>query len=139
MKIFLDANILVTVLCNEYPLFTSCARVLSLADNSRFIVCTSPLSLAIGFYFAEKKSGSSQARKKIAVLSEKLQITEIEAATVQSTNANSAIEDFEDGLQYYSAQKYGCTCIVTEDKRGFYFSEIEVLSAIDFLNIHVIK
>ena len=29
MRIFLDANILVTVLCNEYPRFTYCSRVLS--------------------------------------------------------------------------------------------------------------
>lgn len=47
MRIFLDANIPVTVLCNEYPLFTACSRVLSLCDNTRFQVYTSPLCLAI--------------------------------------------------------------------------------------------
>lgn len=34
-RLFLDANILVTVLCNEYPRFGACARVLSLADDKR--------------------------------------------------------------------------------------------------------
>ena len=64
-RIFLDANVLVTVLCNEYPRFTACARLLSLADDPRFEVYTSPLCLAIGAYFAEKKSGRKMAREKI--------------------------------------------------------------------------
>ncbi len=57
MKVFLDANILVAVLNKEYPLFSSAARNLSLADNSRFDLCTSRLYLAIVFYFSGKKSG----------------------------------------------------------------------------------
>lgn len=58
-RIFLDANILVKVLCNEYPKFTECARVLSLADDKRFEVYTSPLCLAIAGHFARKKGARS--------------------------------------------------------------------------------
>ena len=65
MRIFIDANILVTVLCNEYPQFAFCARILSLCDNKKFEVFSSPLCLAIAYYFAEKKNGHSLARKKI--------------------------------------------------------------------------
>jgi predicted nucleic acid-binding protein len=71
-RIFLDANVLVTVLCNEYPNYPACARVLSLADDPRFEVYTSPLCLAIGAYFAEKKSGRRVAKKKAALLADKL-------------------------------------------------------------------
>jgi len=65
MKIFLDANILVAVLNKEYPLFSLAARILSMVDDKRFSVYTSPLCLAIAFYFAEKKSGTAAAMKKI--------------------------------------------------------------------------
>jgi predicted nucleic acid-binding protein len=139
MKIFLDANILVAVLCNEYPLFTYCARILSLADNPDFEVYTSPLCLAIGYYFAEKKSGSALARKKIALLSEKLSITSMDGETVKKAAGNKAIRDFEDGMQYYSLVRSKCKCIVTQDKKDFYFSEIEVLNAEEFLLKHVAK
>ena len=54
MRIFLDANILVSVLNKEYPLFSYSARIISLADNKKFTVYTSPICLAIAFYFAEK-------------------------------------------------------------------------------------
>ena len=77
MRIFLDANILVSVLNKEYPLFPYTARILSLADSRRFTVYTSPIYLAIAFYFAEKKSGTQLAKKKIEIMSSKLSITGI--------------------------------------------------------------
>jgi len=139
MRVFLDANILVAVLCNEYPFFTYCARVLSLADNPKFEVYTSPLCLAIAFYFAEKKNGNELARKKIGLLGEKLSITMVDESVVSKTNKNKSIHDFEDGLQYYSALHSKCKCIVTQDKDDFYFSEIEVLDAEAFLLAHAVK
>ncbi len=139
MRIFLDANILVAVLCNEYPLFTHCARILSLADNPKFEVFTSPLCLAIGFYFAEKKSGTQLAKRKISLLSEKLGISLMNEEVVLKAVRNKSIEDFEDGLQYYSAVNSKCKCIITEDKNDFYFSEIEILSAEEFLLEYAVR
>jgi predicted nucleic acid-binding protein len=133
MKIFLDANILVSVLNKEYPLFSYSSRVLSLTDNKKFTVFTSPLCLAIAFYFAEKKSGSTQAREKINLLAEKLHFTTVGPKTIDAVRKNRNIHDVEDGLQYYSALESGCKCIITEDREDFYFSEIKVVSARQFL------
>ena len=63
MRIFLDANILVSVLNKEYPLFTYTSRIISLADKKKFTLFTSPVCLAIAFYFAEKKYKSISAKK----------------------------------------------------------------------------
>ena len=137
-RIFLDANILVTVLCNEYPRFSFCARVLSLCDDKRFEVYTSPLCLAIGTHYSKKKNGNREAKKKIALLAKKLKVTTVDQEAVRLTVANKKIEDFEDGLEYYSAEKAKCTCIVTYDRDDFHFSEMEVLDAEDFLVRHVL-
>lgn len=137
MKIFLDANVLVSVLNKEYPLFTYSSRILSLVDNSKFKVYTSPLCLAIAFYFAEKKNGNAMARKKITLLTEKLLFTSIDEKTVFEVEKNKKIHDFEDGLQYYSALQKECKYIITEDLDDFYFSEIEVLNSRAFLEQHV--
>lgn len=137
MKIFLDANVLVSVLNKEVPVFSYSSRVLSLTDNSKFKVYTSPLCLAIAFYFAEKKSGNTHARTKINLLAEKLQFTTIGPKTVAEVRGNKKIHDVEDGLQYYSAIDAGCKCIVTEDKKDFYFSDIEVLSSRSYLEKYV--
>ena len=132
MKVFADANILVSVLNKEYPSFTHNARILSLADTPRFRVFTSPVCLAIAFYFAEKKYRSAAAKQKIHLLCQHIEIAEISQTAVRSALSDPAVKDFEDGLEYYSALDAGCDCIVTEDTGDFYFSKIEVLSGLDF-------
>lgn len=139
MKLFLDANILVSVLNKEYPLFTYSSRVLSLASNTSFQVYTSPICLAIAFYFAEKKNGTLVAKKKLEILSDKLNIAAADAAAVRKTIQNKAIRDFEDGLEYYSAESVKCKCIVSEDADDFFFSDIEVLDSRSFLEKYLMK
>jgi predicted nucleic acid-binding protein len=133
MNIFLDANILVSVVNKEYPLFSHTSRILSLADSSRFKLFTSPVCLAIAFYFAEKKHKAS-AKKKIGILADHLHIAECSKSCIQKAIANAAVKDFEDGLEYYAALESKCSCIITEDKDDFYFSDIEVLDSISFYN-----
>lgn len=139
MKIFLDANILVSVLNKEYPLFQFTSRILSLNQNSKFKLSTSPLCLAIAFYFAEKKSKAAVAKKKIDLLVQNLNIAGNCAGAVNLALKNTSVHDFEDGLEYYAAIENGCTCIITEDVHDFYFSEIEVLSSKDFFLKHLAR
>ena len=139
MRIFLDANIIVSVLNKEYPVFANSSRILSLVDDSRFQGYTSPTCLAIAFYFAEKKSGTAMAKKKIELLSNKMKITPTDRNTVIQTVKNQEIHDFEDGLEYYSALRQKCKCIVTEDTNDYYFSKIEVLNSERFLSKFVFK
>lgn len=132
MKVFLDANILVSVLNKEYPLFSVTSRIISLSDRNNFILCTSPVCLAIAFYFAEKKFKSIKAKNKIQLLCEHIHITTVNESAVFKTLQTPAINDFEDGLEYYSAVESKCDCIITEDIDDFYFSKIEVLRSEEF-------
>ena len=138
MKVFLDANVLISVLNKEYPVFTYSSRVLSLTDNSRYQMFTSPICLAIAFYFAEKKSGTLAAREKLNILAQKLHFTLVGPKAVEAVIKNKKIHDLEDGLQYYSALESGCKCIVTEDLSDFYFSEIEVLTSRAFFENYIL-
>ncbi len=133
MRIFLDANILVSILNKEYPLFTYSARVLSLADNTKFEIYTSPICLAIAFYFAEKKSGSASAKNKISLLVSKIKIAEADHNVVMKALQDKAVGDFEDGLEYYAALNSRCKWIVTEDINDFHFSKMPVMNARQFL------
>ncbi|HSJ67818.1 MAG TPA: PIN domain-containing protein [Anditalea sp.] len=133
MKIFLDANILVSVLNQEYPLFSFSARILGLADHPGYQVYTSPICLAIAFYFSEKKSGSKLAKQKLELLVSRIQITTVNQEVVSFAVNDKRVVDFEDGLEYYSAIKEGCNVIITEDLNDFYYSEIEVLDCRGFL------
>lgn len=131
MLIFLDANIIVSVLNKEYPLYSVTARILSLPPQ-RFTPVISTLSLGIAFYFASKKHGASMAKKKLGILLEHVKVATCGEAEALAAVAHPAISDFEDGMQYYSARNAGCRLIVTSDVEDYHFSEMEVLKPEDF-------
>lgn len=133
MKVFIDANVIIAVLNKEYPLFTWASRVLSLQGKNNITLFTSPLCLAITFYFSGKKSGEKLAKKKIEQLCRNMQITTIDEKITTQAISNLQVHDFEDGLEYYSALHQKCNFIITENIEDFYFSEIEVLSCEGFL------
>lgn len=133
MRVFIDANILVATLNREYPLFNWSARVLSLHGNHNIQLFTSPLCLAIAFYFATKKSGEATAKKKIELLCQNIGVTTVNQEITEKALKNQKIRDFEDGLQYYSALGQKCDYIITEDQHDFYFSEIKVTGCEAFL------
>lgn len=137
MRLFIDANVLVSVVNKEYPLFTHSSRILSLVGKREFQLYTSPLCLAIAFYFAQKKNKKT-AKDKIALLAQHLLIAPISATEVQKAAADKTIHDFEDGMEYHSALAAGCDYIITEDIDDFYFSNIEVLNCASFFKTHLV-
>ena len=130
---FLDANILVAVLNNEYPRFDFAARILSLADNPRFTLYTSRLAISISFYFCAKKANDKVAYGKIKLLATKVLLSANASSDLKDVFVNKKIHDIEDGLEYFAALGSKSTVIVTYDADDFYFSDIEVLSPKDFL------
>lgn len=133
MKVFVDANVLVATLNKEYPLFTWSSRILSLNEKNNVRLYTSPLCLAIAFYFSGKKCGEKLAKQKIEMLCNHLNVTSINEEATKKALTNKKIHDFEDGLEYYSALDSKCDFIITEDRKDFYFSEIEVVGCEEFL------
>jgi predicted nucleic acid-binding protein len=133
MKLFLDANVLVSVLNKEYPVFPYSARILSLTEQKGFALSTSAICLAIAWYFAEKKNGRSVAKNKINLLLEHIEIADCGKKEAALAVKNKKVNDLEDGLEYYSALNAKCNCIITSDINDFYFSNIEVLEPEKFL------
>lgn len=133
MKLFVDANLLVAVVNKEYPMFTYASRILSLSDRKGFTLYTSPICLAIAFYFSEKKSGRKVACKKMALLIEHISVAAVDAEVVNQAIRKKNIDDFEDGMQYFSAKNAGCEIIVTENPGDFHFGKLKVMRAEEFI------
>lgn len=133
MNIFLDANVIIAVLNQEYPRFDLSARVLSLAGNSKFNFYTSTLAISISFYMSSKKSTDTVAYNKIKLLANKIDIATNRSTDLKSVFANKKILDIEDGLQYLAAKGSKNKVIVTYDLGDYHFSDIEVLEPKTFL------
>jgi predicted nucleic acid-binding protein len=134
MRFFIDANILISILNKEYPSYVYTTRILSLTGHKRYTFITTSVALAIAYYFAEKKHGHSIAKKKIDTLSNHIEIADCGKRETTFALQNKQVHDFEDGLQYYAALHSKCSCIITNDIEGFYFSEMEVMRPESFLN-----
>ena len=79
------------------------------------------------------------AKKKISILCDHILVADNTQSGVIKSLLNVAVSDFEDGLEYYSALEKNCDCIVTENLKDFYFSEIEVLCTNDFFKKYMEK
>jgi predicted nucleic acid-binding protein len=130
---FIDANVIVAIIKNQFPRATHCAKVLSLAQDPRYKVYTSPHTLSICHYFGEKTYGKQRANELVTILTSKLHISNHLASHVDAINNNKQIEDFEDGLQYFSAIDENCKAIITNNTQDFYFSNIPIFMPKDFL------
>jgi predicted nucleic acid-binding protein len=105
---------------------------MSLAGSKRFQLFTSPICLAIAFYFSEEKHNSKIAKQKINLLCDHIRIANATSTSVKNALANEAVKYFEDGIEYYSAEENKCICILTEDIHDFDFSKIEVINSENF-------
>ncbi|MEO7960428.1 MAG: twitching motility protein PilT, partial [Ginsengibacter sp.] len=76
--------------------------------------------------------------EKIAILCQHIQIANTNRNTVLQSLENPAVNDFEDGLDYYAALQNDCVCIITEDISDFYFSTIEVVTSETFFNKYLL-
>jgi predicted nucleic acid-binding protein len=136
-KLFIDANVLVSVLNQEQPLFLYSSRLLSIPSfNNKYKLYTTPISLAIAFYFAAKKCGEKRAKEKISLLCQHINILNVTKQEVIDCLSNKKIHDVEDGLQYYAALNQKCDYIITENKNDFYYSTIRVASCEEFFKIY---
>jgi predicted nucleic acid-binding protein len=136
MKLFVDANVLVSVVNKEYPLFSNTARIISMAGQKGVQIFTTPVCLAIAFYFAEKKHRTQKAKEKINLLCQHIAIAPVTQDCVLQALADKQVEDFEDGIQYYAALAQRCDYLITENVGDFYFAKMAVLNSKDFLQQH---
>lgn len=75
-----------------------------------------------------------QPKKNYTLLSH-IGITNMNKTVIQNAIKNPKIHDFENGMEYYSAIASDCKVIVTNNKEDYYFTEIQVLEAENFLKV----
>ncbi|MGP1480833.1 MAG: type II toxin-antitoxin system VapC family toxin [Hoylesella enoeca] len=132
MKVFLDNNILIDLLSNRGAFTSLSFQVIKssiMKGNELFI---SSLSVANACYITRKELSDSVFKQKIYALRPDITITEIGQEAILFA-LDSDWTDFEDALQYYSAQEVGANVIVTRNKRDFDKSLILVQTPQEFL------
>ena len=101
--------------------------------EKNYIGYISPVSFLLTNYFILKQNTSEkEALKKIQALEKIIKITTINHQIVKKA-LYSHLHDFEDALQYYSAEAEPVDVIITRDGHDFYKTKLPVLSPAEFL------
>ncbi len=132
-RVFIDANIVIDLLCERYPWFPDVLRIFSTADRGRIELYCSALSLGTASYIMEtRKMSTNDIFDGIELLCQVCTPTIVDSSVVGSA-LHSGFTDFEDALQYYSAKTVNADCIVTRNKKDFVTSEIPVYELSEFM------
>jgi predicted nucleic acid-binding protein len=129
-RVFLDTNILLDFLLGREPFARHAEDILQLrfTHKKRFFV--SALSIANAAYVVRRAGQNPfQVVHDLMEWVDVVNLTKIEfKSTVKST-----FKDFEDGLQFFSAQQIDADVIVTRNVKDFSTSSILVQSPLQFL------
>ncbi len=131
-RLFLDTNIVLDLLGERAPWYEDVARLVSLADRDEVEVVVSVLSYATVAYFLAKENGSAAAQETLRKLRVLTGVSVMDAQILDKA-LNSGFADFEDGLQYYSAEAAGCGVIITRNAKDYAKAELPVMTAGEWL------
>ncbi|MBR0046176.1 MAG: PIN domain-containing protein [Bacteroidaceae bacterium] len=132
-RVFVDANIIIDLLCERYPWFPDVLRLFSMGDLGQIKLYCSSLSLGTASYLMEtRKMTSQEIFENIDLLCQMCTPTTVDAAVVKNA-LESGFTDFEDALQHCSAQTINADCIVTRNSKDFSASEIPVYELEEFI------
>ena len=127
-NLYLDTNVLVDFLLARQPFSTDAAALVQFAADGRITLFASTLSFATCYYLTRKKYSHEQVKEALRKLSDVVTVLDTPAAALTHALA-SDFKDFEDAIQYFSAQASatGLDAIITRDVAGFELSTLPVL------------
>ena len=128
----IDTNIVLDVLCDRAPFADDSERVLNLCETEAVDGCLSALSIPNLVYIMRKELDPTAVNSVIDTLSVALTIVDLKARDLKGAAAMQW-KDFEDALQYATAQRIQADYIVTRNVKDFNKSEIRAVTPSEFL------
>lgn len=133
-RVFIDSDVTIDLLAQREH-YRAAAELFDLVETGQIDAHTTPVVLANVEYIIKKYSSNSKARKALHMLLKQLSVLPMDQEIVQRA-ADSPFRDFEDAMQYFSAEKGKIDFIVTRNIRDYEKGSISVMTAEDFIVLH---
>ena len=134
MKIVVDTNVIIDILCKREPFFEDSYNALNKCiDDHTLIVSASAITDI--FYIARKYIGSEQAKECIRNLLDLIKISDPRGADIEKA-LSSDISNFEDAVVSAIAERQKAKYILTRNTKDFEKSKILSITPHDYLNIN---
>jgi len=135
MKVFCDTNVLIDVLARREPFYKESARVWTLAEAGQIQGIISALSVANAFYVLNRIEGREAAHQGVLLLRDIFSPVALDEQILNQA-MDSAFDDLEDAVQFFSALRAEALCLVTRNPRHFPAGDIPVQTPAEFLATH---
>jgi len=129
MKVFIDTNVFLDAFLNRDD--GSAKKVLKFVVQQEMTPFCNDISIINIVYLIRKKFSKDEISGIIDKLVDNYTIVPASSKIIVDAN-NSNFKDFEDGVQYFCAKEIEADLIITNNKKDFILSEIEVLSPVEF-------
>ena len=133
MKVFVDTNILLDLLCEREPFVQNARMLFAYGYAGRMSLVLSSLSLVNAVYIS-KKYGYIDTRERLADITEFVRVVDLHEDVVREALACDW-KDYEDAVQHMSAIKEKVDCIVTRNKKDFMQSIIPVYTINELMSL----
>lgn len=135
-RLFVDSDIIIDLLApREYC--ADAAEFLTVIAERKAAGFTTPIVLANVDYIVTKYSTRAKSRKALRALRKSLSVLAIDEKIADNA-IESGFTDFEDAIQYYSAEKNDIDFIVTRNKKDYSKGHIKAVTAREYLQMHYI-
>ena len=133
MKVFIDTNILVDLVCDREEFVEAARKIFTLGYEKKITLVLSPLSYINTFYIGKKYKKPEYA---LIVALQKIESFTETANFTESSMRKSLYadwKDLEDASQYYAAMEAGIDGIITRNPKDFAKAIIPIWQPQDFL------
>ncbi|MPN22957.1 hypothetical protein SDC9_170342 [bioreactor metagenome] len=131
--LLVDTNIIVDLLSKRKNFYQEAQELFTLADEQEVKLYISSLTFANTHYLLSKELNSNEARKVLIKFKLLVSILPLDDKILELA-LSSDFNDFEDGIQYYTALENKLNIIITRNKKDFKTSTLPVLTAREYLN-----
>ena len=134
-KIFIDTNIVIDLLSRREPFYEEAANLFSLADKKIIELSISSLTVANTSYTLLRQTNSTSAKEILRKFRLIINILPLDDKIIGIALNDNSFDDFEDGLQYFTAIENSQDLIITRNLKDFKNSALPVMTARQFLEM----
>ncbi|MDP3441685.1 MAG: PIN domain-containing protein [Ignavibacteria bacterium] len=134
-KVFIDTNIVIDLLSRREPFYEEAAHLFSLADKKIIDLSISTLTVANTSYTLLRQTNSTSAKEILRKLRLIIKILPLDDKIIGLALNDNSFDDFEDGLQYFTAIENSQDLIITRNLKDFKKSALPVMTARQFLEM----
>ena len=134
MKVLVDTNIILDVLCNRLEFVEASSKVWKLCELDIIDGFISALSVTNIVYILRKELTPQKTQEMINIITLIFKIVDLKAVDLKNASGMYS-SDFEDAVQISQANRIGADYIIARNIRDFKESKVSAVKPVDFLKI----